>query len=66
MDNNCLSNITNQVVKDFGKKKSYHVSWIIRQRFFLLLSKPRNLDLSYKKDLDLWDCLEGKTHHRIS
>ena len=24
--------------------------------FFFLLNNPKNLDLSYKMDLDLWDC----------
>ena len=29
--------------------------------FFSFQNNPKNLDLSYKTDLDFWDCLEG-TH----
>ena len=34
----------------------YHISSVIRQSLFLL-NNPKNLDLSYKMDLALWDCL---------
>ena len=37
-------------------------SLAIRQ-FFSFQNNPKNLDLSYKTDLDLWDCLgKVKTH----
>ena len=29
--------------------------------FFSFHNNPKNLDLSYKTDLDFWDCLKG-TH----
>ena len=28
-----------------------------KTEFFFILNNPKNLDLSYKTDLDLWDCL---------
>ena len=34
----------------------YRISSIIRQRFFPP-KQSKNLDPSYKMDLDLWDCL---------
>ena len=36
--------------------QQYHISLVIRQSFF-----PSKIDLSYKTDLDLWDCLIHKT-----
>ena len=42
----------NPVVKAFH----YHISSVIRQ-FFSFQNKPKDLDPSYKMDLDLWDCL---------
>ena len=41
-------------------KAIYHISSVIRQGFFSLFSfqiNPKKLDLSYKMDLDVWDCL---------
>ena len=39
-------------------KHRYHISLIIRQEFFLSFqNNAKNLDPSYKMDLDLWDCL---------
>ena len=35
----------------------YHISLVIRHEFFSFHNNPKNLDLSYKMDLDLWDCL---------
>ena len=35
----------------------YCISLIIRQFFFSFLNNPKNLDPSYKMDLDLWDRL---------
>ena len=36
----------------------YHISFVIRQRFFFSIQKNlKNLDPSYKMDLELWDCL---------
>ena len=35
----------------------YHISPVIRQSFFSFQNKPKDLDPSYKRDLDLWDCL---------
>ena len=34
----------------------HSISFVIRQVFFLP-KQCQNLDLSYKMDLDLWDCL---------
>ena len=34
----------------------YHISSVIKQRFFTFQNTPKSLDLSYKTDLDLWDC----------
>ena len=40
------------------------VSSVIRQRF-LFQNHPKNLDQSYKMDLDLWDCLgKIKSYHK--
>ena len=36
---------------------SYRTSSFIRQIFFSFHNNPKNLDLSHKMDLDLWDCL---------
>ena len=36
----------------------YHISSVITQSFFFPSKTiQKNLDLSYKTDLDLWDCL---------
>ena len=35
----------------------YRISSAIRQSFFSFQNNPKNLDPSYKMDLDLWDCL---------
>ena len=35
--------------------KRYRISSVIRQ-FFSFQNNPKNLDLSYKMDLNLWDC----------
>ena len=35
--------------------KMYHISSVIRQ-FFSFQNNPKNLDPSYKTDLDLWNC----------
>ena len=35
----------------------YHISSVIRQRFFSIQNNKKNLDPSHKTDLDLWDCL---------
>ena len=34
----------------------YHISSVIRQSFSFQ-NNPKDLDPSYKMDLDLWDCL---------
>ena len=34
----------------------YHISSVIRQ-FFSFQNNSKNLDSSYKTDLDFWDCL---------
>ena len=36
---------------------TYHISSIIRQIFIFFQNSPRDLDPSYKMDLNLWDCL---------
>ena len=35
---------------------TYRISLVIRQSFSFQ-NNPKDLDLSYKMDLDLWDCL---------
>ena len=35
----------------------YHASSVIRRGFFGFQNNPKDLDLSNKTDLDLWDCL---------
>ena len=35
---------------------AYRISLVIRQSFSFQ-NNPKNLDPSYKMDLDLWDCL---------
>ena len=35
---------------------TYHIS-SVKDGFFPLPNNPKNLDLSFKTDLDLWDCL---------
>ena len=37
--------------------QKYCISLAIRQCFISFLINPKNLDPSYKMDLDLWDCL---------
>ena len=39
---------------------SLHVPYFFgyKTEFFSFQNKPKNLYLSYKTDLDLWDCLE--------
>ena len=38
-------------------KFKYCISSVIRQSFFPFQNNTKNLDLSYKTDLDLWDCI---------
>ena len=35
----------------------YHISSVVRQEFFFFQNNPKNLDPTYKTDLDIWDCL---------
>ena len=35
----------------------YCISSVIRQSFFSFQNNPKDLDPSYKTDLDPWDCL---------
>ena len=35
----------------------YHISLVISQTFFFFQNNPKDLDPSYKMDLDLCDCL---------
>ena len=35
----------------------YRISSVIRREFFSFQNNPKDLDLSYKTDLDLLDCL---------
>ena len=41
-----------------GPVKCYCISSIIKRSFSSLQNNPKNLDPSYKMDLDLWDCLD--------
>ena len=38
-------------------QRGYSTSVVIRQSFLSFQNNPKNLDLSYKTDLGLWDCL---------
>ena len=40
----------------FAFSVMYHISSVIRQSFSFQ-NNPKDLDPSYKMDLDLWDCL---------
>ena len=40
-----------------GGKPFYHFSSVIGQIFFSFQNNPKQLDPSYKMDLDLWHCL---------
>ena len=40
-----------------GAYNIYRISSVIRRSFFFFQNNPKDLDLSYKMDLDLWDCL---------
>ena len=44
------------VVNSYNLKATYLISLVTRQ-IFILAKQPKHLDLSYKTDLDLWDCL---------
>ena len=45
-------------MKDKGQYQYYHISSVIRWSFFFFFqNNPKDLDPSYKMDLDLWDCL---------
>ena len=37
--------------------ENYHIS-LVKKMIIPSKTIPKNLDLSYKTDLDLWDCLE--------
>ena len=41
------------------KKVRKHLSYFFgyKTEFFTFQNNPKDLDLSYKTDLDLWDCL---------
>ena len=43
-----------------GKQLPYFFSY--KMLFFSFQNNPKNLDPSYKMDLDLWDCL-GRVKH---
>ena len=45
------------VLRNKSLWKPYHISSVIRQKFFSFQNNPKNIDPSYKMDLDLWDCL---------
>ena len=46
------------IVSAICKQNSeYLISSVIRPRFFFFQNKHKDLDPSYKMDLDLWDCL---------
>ena len=43
----------------------YHIFSVIRKSFFIP-KNPKNLDPSYKMDIDLWDCLGRVKSHIIA
>ena len=40
-----------------GNMHYYRISSVIRQSFFSFQNSPKDLDPSWKTDLDLWNCL---------
>ena len=44
-------------MEQFVFTMQYCISSVIRQSFFSFQNNPKNLDLSYKTDQDLWDSL---------
>ena len=52
----CISAFFNPNVSFF--RIIYHIFLVIRCCFFSFKNNAKNLDPSYKMDLDLWDCLE--------
>ena len=44
--------------KHISRVKTYRISLVIRQSFFSFQNNPKNLDPSYKMDLDFKGCLE--------
>ena len=47
--------LTSFCLEIYARKILYFFAY--KTEFFSFLNKPKNLDPSYKKDLDLWDCL---------
>ena len=43
----------------------YHISSAIRQEIFVFQNNLKNLDPSYKMELDFWDCFGGGKVHII-
>ena len=53
--------VTCLYTKKYGISTEYHISLVIRQSFSFQ-NNPKNVDLSYEMDLDLWDLVrKGKT-----
>ena len=50
-----LLNAQNMIILNL--QTTYHISLIIRWSFFSFQNNPKNLDLSYKMNLDLLDYL---------
>ena len=46
-----------QILSVYNMYFSYRISSVIRRSFFSFQNNPKDLDSSYKTDLDLWDCL---------
>ena len=52
-----------RTVRSEPEQSDHCVPSVIRHSFCFLPNQKKNLDLSYKIDLDLWDCLRNvKTH----
>ena len=45
------------VFHHFHKAGKLSYFWGYKKEFFSFYNNPKNLDPSYKLDLDLWDCL---------
>ena len=47
----------NTLSREANRNSHYRISPVIRQGFFPFQNNPKNLDSSYKMDLNIWDCL---------
>ena len=48
--------LESMTTRSAGQHQTYHISLVI-SKFFPFQNNAKNLDPSYKMDLDFWDCL---------